>query len=137
MTDTSTGSKAKTAATIDVADPARGTTIASIPSSGPRTSSVSPTPPARAARLGRDGLRRPRPRLRQRAAGGSSSTATAMIDTISSETGKTHEDAQLELSVAAQSFAFWAKNSEDYLADERLPAPFAAVPGRQEGRRPL
>jgi acyl-CoA reductase-like NAD-dependent aldehyde dehydrogenase len=41
-------------------------------------------------------------------------------DTIRSETGKTHEDAQLELAVAARAFSFWATNSRKYLADERV-----------------
>ena len=39
---------------------------------------------------------------------------------ICSETGKTHDDAQVEVTVAAQSFAFWARHAEKYLADERL-----------------
>src|SRR5207245_9595 len=48
--------------------------------------------------------------------------ADRMIDTIISETGKTFEDAQMEVSVAAQAFAFWAKRSAKYLADEKVPA---------------
>ncbi len=40
------------------------------------------------------------------------------IDTVCSETGKTHEDAAVEVGVAASSFAFWAKKAEGYLADE-------------------
>jgi acyl-CoA reductase-like NAD-dependent aldehyde dehydrogenase len=42
------------------------------------------------------------------------------IETICSETGKTRDDAQVEVSVAAQSFGFWAKMAERYLADEKL-----------------
>ena len=41
-------------------------------------------------------------------------------DTIMAETGKTYEDAQLELVVAARSFGFWASRSGRYLADERV-----------------
>jgi acyl-CoA reductase-like NAD-dependent aldehyde dehydrogenase len=44
------------------------------------------------------------------------------VATICDETGKTYEDAQLELGVAAQSFAFWAKKSEAYLRDEPVSA---------------
>ena len=43
-----------------------------------------------------------------------------MLDMICAETGKTYEDAQVEVSVAAQSFAFWAKKAPRYLADERF-----------------
>jgi acyl-CoA reductase-like NAD-dependent aldehyde dehydrogenase len=43
-----------------------------------------------------------------------------MLDTICSETGKTRDDAQVEVTVAASSFQFWAKHAEKYLADEKL-----------------
>ncbi len=44
-----------------------------------------------------------------------------IIDVIVSETGKTHEDAQLaEISYAASAFGFWAKMAPEYLADERI-----------------
>jgi acyl-CoA reductase-like NAD-dependent aldehyde dehydrogenase len=42
------------------------------------------------------------------------------IDVIQSETGKTYEDAQLEIVAATRSFAFWASHAERYLADERV-----------------
>jgi acyl-CoA reductase-like NAD-dependent aldehyde dehydrogenase len=42
------------------------------------------------------------------------------IETICGETGKTVDDAQVEVSVAAQSFGFWAKMAPKYLRDERL-----------------
>jgi acyl-CoA reductase-like NAD-dependent aldehyde dehydrogenase len=41
-------------------------------------------------------------------------------ETIRSETGKTYEDAQLEITVTASSFGFWAARSRKYLADEHL-----------------
>jgi acyl-CoA reductase-like NAD-dependent aldehyde dehydrogenase len=50
------------------------------------------------------------------------------IDTIVSETGKTHEDAlTAEIGYAAGVFAFWAKNAQGYLSDERVKtaSPFA------------
>jgi len=40
--------------------------------------------------------------------------------TICSETGKTRDDAAVEVSVAAQSFGFWAKMAPKYLADDKL-----------------
>ena len=43
-----------------------------------------------------------------------------MLDTICSETGKTADDGQVEVTVAAQSFGFWAKMAPKYLADEKL-----------------
>ena len=51
-----------------------------------------------------------------------------VIDTIVSETGKAYEDALLaEVSYAEAAFAFWAKNAEKYLAEERVKtaSPFA------------
>jgi acyl-CoA reductase-like NAD-dependent aldehyde dehydrogenase len=50
--------------------------------------------------------------------------------TITAETGKTYEDAQIEITVAAQSFAFWAKHARGYLADERVPARGPLLFGR-------
>jgi acyl-CoA reductase-like NAD-dependent aldehyde dehydrogenase len=52
-------------------------------------------------------------------------------ETICSETGKTYEDAQVELSVAAGSFAFWAKHAARYLADETLRSTSPLAPGRR------
>ena len=50
-----------------------------------------------------------------------------VIDTIVSETGKAYEDAHTEVTYAASAFAFWAKNAERYLAEEKLKtsSPFA------------
>ncbi|HZN89662.1 MAG TPA: succinic semialdehyde dehydrogenase, partial [Thermoleophilaceae bacterium] len=51
-----------------------------------------------------------------------------VIDTIVSETGKTYEDAlAAEVSYATAAFAFWAKNAEGYLEDEKVKtgSPFA------------
>jgi acyl-CoA reductase-like NAD-dependent aldehyde dehydrogenase len=52
-------------------------------------------------------------------------------ETIRSETGKTHEDAQLELSVAARSFGFWAGSARKYLADERVRSPSPLTVGKR------
>jgi acyl-CoA reductase-like NAD-dependent aldehyde dehydrogenase len=50
-----------------------------------------------------------------------------MVDTICAESGKARDDAQVEISVSAQSFGFWAKMAPKYLADEKLRSrsPFA------------
>ena len=49
-----------------------------------------------------------------------------VADTIIRETGKTAEDAALEVAVAMQAFGFWARHGPRYLAEER-------VPGRSRG----
>ena len=55
-----------------------------------------------------------------------------LVATIVSETGKTHEDAQLaELSYAASAFGFWAKHAAGYLADERVRTGNPFVAGRK------
>ncbi len=51
--------------------------------------------------------------------------------TIIDETGKTNEDAGLELAVALESFAYWAKHAEKYLRDERISARSPMVLGRK------
>src|SRR5947209_3997845 len=58
--------------------------------------------------------------------------AERVVETIISETGKTYEDAQLaEISYAASAFGFWAKNAEEFLADERIRASSPLVLGRK------
>jgi acyl-CoA reductase-like NAD-dependent aldehyde dehydrogenase len=54
-----------------------------------------------------------------------------MLDTICEETGKTIDDAQVELSVAAGSFAFWAKTASKYLKDEKLRSTSPLAFGRK------
>ena len=46
--------------------------------------------------------------------------AERVIETISSETGKSYEDAQLaEMAYGAAAFGFWAKAAPKYLGDQR------------------
>jgi acyl-CoA reductase-like NAD-dependent aldehyde dehydrogenase len=52
-------------------------------------------------------------------------------DTICSETGKTFEDAQAEVSLAAASFAFWARHAGRYLAERKLRSTSPLAPGRR------
>jgi acyl-CoA reductase-like NAD-dependent aldehyde dehydrogenase len=55
-----------------------------------------------------------------------------LIDTIVSETGKTHEDALLaEVGYAASAFGFWAKKAPEYLADEKIRSANPFVLGRR------
>ncbi|MGH2968879.1 MAG: succinic semialdehyde dehydrogenase [Solirubrobacteraceae bacterium] len=55
-----------------------------------------------------------------------------VIATIVSETGKTHEDAQLaEVAYAAAAFGFWAKHAPDYLADEKVRSGSPFMAGRK------
>jgi acyl-CoA reductase-like NAD-dependent aldehyde dehydrogenase len=54
-----------------------------------------------------------------------------MIQTICSETGKTYEDAEAELALAAGSFSFWARHAARYLADEKLRSTSPLAPGRR------
>src|SRR5215218_8125327 len=44
-----------------------------------------------------------------------------IVETIVSETGKTHDDAVInEVNYAATALGFWAKHAEGYLADEKV-----------------
>ena len=55
-----------------------------------------------------------------------------VIATIVSETGKTHEDAQLaEVAYAASALGFWAKRAPSYLADEKVRTSNPFVAGRK------
>jgi acyl-CoA reductase-like NAD-dependent aldehyde dehydrogenase len=54
-----------------------------------------------------------------------------MLETICAENGKTFEDGQVEVSVAAGSFAFWAKMASKYLADEKLRSSSPLALGRK------
>src|SRR3979411_3339725 len=56
--------------------------------------------------------------------------AERILGVVVSETGKTHEDAQLtDLGYTVSALGFWAKQGAKYLADERVPSwnnPMAA-----------
>jgi acyl-CoA reductase-like NAD-dependent aldehyde dehydrogenase len=54
-----------------------------------------------------------------------------MAQTIISETGKTYEDAGLEISVAIESFGFWANRAKHYLKDERVRTRSPMLLGRK------
>jgi acyl-CoA reductase-like NAD-dependent aldehyde dehydrogenase len=55
-----------------------------------------------------------------------------VIDVIRSETGKTYEDALIaEISYGAAAFGFWAKNAQEYLADEKVKSSAVLVKGKK------
>jgi acyl-CoA reductase-like NAD-dependent aldehyde dehydrogenase len=58
--------------------------------------------------------------------------AEQVVQTIVSETGKTYEDATFaEISYGGGAFGFWAKNAENYLADERVKSSQVLVKGKK------
>jgi acyl-CoA reductase-like NAD-dependent aldehyde dehydrogenase len=58
--------------------------------------------------------------------------AERVTATIVSETGKTHEDAQLaEIGYAGNAFGFWAKEGPHYLADEAVKSSQILVKGKK------
>ncbi|UTI63511.1 aldehyde dehydrogenase family protein [Paraconexibacter antarcticus] len=120
MTDISVPPASAAARTIDVEDPARGTTIGSIPVLDERAVQELAAR-ARMAQVGWHGAGfAARAGVMDRARAWLIENSERMSTTISSETGKTFEDSQLEISIAAQSLKFWSKNSEGYLADEKV-----------------
>src|SRR5215208_5096398 len=58
--------------------------------------------------------------------------ADRIVETIVSETGKTHDDAILnEIGYAATAFGFWAKHAARYLADEKVRPSSPFMVGRK------
>ena len=117
---------------LEVQNPATGQTIARVPAIG--TDDVAELAArARAAQPGWEALGfEGRGKVLKRAQRWTTDNADRIARTIISETGKTYEDAQLaEISYAAQSFGFWAKNAEDYLSDEKIRSSSPFVAGRK------
>ncbi len=118
--------------TIEVQNPATGEVIASVPALEP-ADVAAVVARARAAQpgweaLGFDG----RGRILKRAQKWVIDNADRIARTIVAENGKAYEDAQLaEVSYAASSFGFWAKNAPKYLADERIRSSSPFVMGRK------
>jgi len=111
------------AGTIPVENPATGEVIGTIPVLG-QAELEAMAHRGRAARpgwaaLGFDG----RAAVMKRARQWMITNAERVIETVVSETGKTWEDAQLaDLGYVVTALAFWAKEAEKYLADERVPS---------------
>jgi acyl-CoA reductase-like NAD-dependent aldehyde dehydrogenase len=111
------------AATIPVENPATGELITTIPVLGPdEVSELAQR--ARAAQPGWEAVGfEGRGRILRRAQKWMLDHAERVIDTVVSESGKTTEDAQLaDLGYTVSALGFWAKEAENYLADERVPS---------------
>ena len=117
-----------TATTIEVENPATGERVATVPIVPPEEVAEL-VARARRAQPGWEALGfAGRAAVMKRCQKWMSDNAERVIDTIVSETGKAYEDALMaELSYAEGAFAFWAKNAEGYLAEERVKtaSPFA------------
>jgi len=117
---------------IAVENPATGEVIATVPALGPDDVKAM-VQRARAAQPGWEALGfEGRARIMLRAQKWVLDNAERVIATIVSETGKTEEDAQVaEISYAANSFGFWAKNAAKYLGDERIKSSSVFVQGKK------
>jgi acyl-CoA reductase-like NAD-dependent aldehyde dehydrogenase len=117
---------------IPVENPATGEIVATVPDLG-ADAVVEMAARARAAQpaweaYGFDG----RARVLLRAQKWLMDNAWRVVETIVSETGKTHEDAQLaEIGYAGAAFGFWAKEGPNYLADERIKSSQVLVKGKK------
>jgi acyl-CoA reductase-like NAD-dependent aldehyde dehydrogenase len=117
---------------IGVENPATGARIAVVPRLAPeevaaRAQLARAAQPAWEA-LGFEG----RGRLLRRAQRWLVDHADRVVETIVSETGKTHEDAQnVEVAHVASAFGFWARRAPRYLADERVRAVAPPLLGRR------
>jgi acyl-CoA reductase-like NAD-dependent aldehyde dehydrogenase len=119
-------------APIDVQNPATGEVIATVPDlSAEEVAELARK--GRAAQPGWEALGfEGRGRVLLRAQKWLTDNADRVIETIVSETGKTWEDAQLaEILYGANAFGFWAKNAEEYLADERVKSSSVMVKGKK------
>jgi acyl-CoA reductase-like NAD-dependent aldehyde dehydrogenase len=118
-------------ATLEVENPATGAVVRTVPATAPEDV------PALAQRgraaqpaweaLGFEG----RGRILRRAQKWLTDHADDIIETLVSESGKTYEDAQVELVYGAMSLGFWAKHAPRYLADERVRSASPFVAGRK------
>ena len=134
MTETTTvrdrtGSNgAGSTATIEVENPATGKVVASVPVVAPEEV-VEYAARARRAQPGWEALGfEGRAAVMKRCQKWISDNGERVIQTIQSETGKAYEEALLaEVGYAEGAFAFWSKNGEKYLAEERVKtaSPFA------------
>jgi len=117
---------------IPVENPATGEVIATVPvASADDVRAI--VARARAAQpaweaLGFDG----RGKVLRRAQKWVADNTDRIVETIVSETGKTHDDALLnEILYASTAFGFWAKHAPRYLADEKVRSSSPFVLGRK------
>jgi len=124
--------EARPTTSIDVENPATGTVIASVPVVPPEEVAEL-VARARRAQPGWEALGfEGRAAVMKRCQKWISENTDRVIATIVSETGKAYEDALLaEVGYAEGAFAFWAKNAEKYLAEERVRSASPFVKGRK------
>ena len=116
---------------IRVMNPATGEEAGAVPELTPEQVSEL-VARARAAQPGWEGLGFDRrARIFRRAKQWLLENRERMAQTIISETGKTHEDAGLELSVAIEGLGFWAREAPNYLKDERVRTRSPMLLGRK------
>jgi acyl-CoA reductase-like NAD-dependent aldehyde dehydrogenase len=123
---------ASTGAEFEVLNPATGEVIRRVPDmTAEQVADLARR--ARAAQPGWEALGfEGRGRILKRAQKWVLDNADRVIDTIVKETGKTYEDAMFaEISYAASAFGFWAKNAEEFLADERVRTSSIMVKGKK------
>jgi acyl-CoA reductase-like NAD-dependent aldehyde dehydrogenase len=129
---TASNGAAGSAGSIDVENPSSGQVIATVPVVAPADMPELVGKARRAQSgweaLGFDG----RAAVMKRCQKWVSDNVERVIETIVSETGKAYEEALLaEVGYAEGAFAFWAKNAEKYLADERVKSASPFVKGRK------
>jgi acyl-CoA reductase-like NAD-dependent aldehyde dehydrogenase len=117
-------------ARIAVENPATGDLVTEVPLLGAKELRTAART-AREAQPGWEALEfEGRARVLRRAQKWMLDNADRIIGVVVSETGKTHEDAQLaDLGYTVAALGFWAKEAPGYLADERVPSwnnPIAA-----------
>ncbi len=114
---------ARAGAAIAVENPATGQTIGTVPALGPHevaqlSERARRAQPAWAALSFED-----RGRVMLRAQKWMVDNIERVIDVVTSESGKTYEDAQLaDYGYTVGALGFWAKEAAGYLADERVPS---------------
>ena len=107
------------AATIEVTNPATGATITHVPALD-RAATIELVRRAKAAQPGWRALGfKERGRIMREMRAWIVRNRARVIETLSSETGKPYEDAQLELLYCVDALGFWAKRAEKWLADDR------------------
>jgi acyl-CoA reductase-like NAD-dependent aldehyde dehydrogenase len=120
VTEAMSGTEARLGPEIEVTDPATGAVVGRVPSvTAEQVHALAKR--ARRAQPEWDAAGvRARARVFRRAQRWLGANSDRVSEVIRSETGKTYEDSQLELAVAARAFAFWAARGRKYLADRRV-----------------
>jgi acyl-CoA reductase-like NAD-dependent aldehyde dehydrogenase len=128
---TATGA-AQGADSIEVENPASGQVIATVPIAAPGDVAEL-VARARRAQAGWEALGfHGRAAVMKRCQKWISDNAERVIEAIVSETGKAYEEALLaEVSYAEGALAFWAKNAQKFLAEERVRSASPFVKGRK------